>query len=192
VQEPCRLADSRRQRHPSEEVSRRAQAYRGADPRSRRLDEPRGDVTLRTTDADVVAGGDMAAHAVRSTGDGSNVGARHLQQTQPAATGLTRSAPSPPTATDTEWTAHMLSAALNRGQKLDAARAQKGIRRARVPADQRMHAVAGQKKRGPRPTSHRLTGDQTTTVEGIRPGDRVLFEADEEHRHGAAPNRPND
>ena len=26
-------------------------------------------------------------------------------------------------------------------------------------------------------------------VEIIRPGDRVLFEADEEHRHGAAPNR---
>jgi quercetin dioxygenase-like cupin family protein len=26
-------------------------------------------------------------------------------------------------------------------------------------------------------------------VEVIRPGDRVLFEADEEHWHGAAPNR---
>ncbi|MDN3270674.1 cupin domain-containing protein [Streptomyces sp. MA15] len=26
-------------------------------------------------------------------------------------------------------------------------------------------------------------------AEAVRPGDRVLFEADEEHRHGAAPNR---
>jgi quercetin dioxygenase-like cupin family protein len=35
-----------------------------------------------------------------------------------------------------------------------------------------------------------VTSGRACAIEVIRPGDRVLLEADEEHWHGAAPNRP--